>query len=258
MSNHFKTAAGILETTKNVLNFMKDNAGMFWHYLKPYLPYLIVAHLAGLAGKLAGWTGETGMDIGDMIAGFFVTCFMITWHRFVMFGPQRAVLVNPLMLKRHEWHYVMAAVVMGLFVFSITAAGTLAGILPALVVTIVTLGLLGVVLWGMVRFSPYFPAKAAGTDMSPAQAFTLSKGRAGAIAGSYLMVTIALFVPMYVVGLILVVIAALFAGLGDTARMAVQHIVMMPVDVVLVPMLAVGAATVLTNFYMLAAGHKRR
>jgi hypothetical protein len=110
----------------------------------------------------------------------------------------------------------------------------------------------------MVRFSLYFPAKAAGTDMSPAQAFTLSKGRAGAIAGSYLMVTIALFVPMYVVGLILVVIAALFAGLGDTARMAVQHIVMMPVDVVLVPMLAVGAATVLTNFYMLAAGHKRR
>lgn len=254
----FTTATGILETVKNTLNFMKQNAGFFWHYLKPYLPYLIVAHLFGLAGKLAGWTGQTGMDAGDMIAGLFVTCFMITWHRFVIHGSRRTVPANPLMLRRHEWRYVMGAVVMGLFVFSIPAVAMLLGtLLPSILVTILTLALLAAVLWGMVRFSLYFPAQAAADDISPARAFAMSRGYAWGIAGSYLVVTIALFLPVYAVGLVLVVIAALFAGLGDTARMVVQHIVMMPIDVVFVPMLAAGAATVLTNFYLVAAGRRR-
>lgn len=257
MSQTFKTADGILETTKNTLNFMRDNAGMFWHYLKSYLPYLVIAHLFGLAAKMKGFMNEGGMDAGDMIAGFFVTCFMITWHRFVIFGAQRTVAANPLMLKRDEWRYVIAAMVMGLFAFSIAGVGLLAGILPAIVVAFLSLGLLGVVLWGIVRFSLYFPAVAASAPISPAQAFDMSRGYGWRITGSYVMVTTALYIPVYVISLLLVVIAAMFGGANEKTQMIAQHIVMMPVDVVLVPMLAAGAATVLTNFYLRAAGHKK-
>lgn len=257
MTQAFTAAPGILDTTKNVLNFMKVNTGMFWYYLKPFLPYLIVANLIGLGAKLAGvMVGEGGSDLGDIIAAFFISCFMITWHRFVMLGASRTVLVNPLMLKRHEWQYVIAAVIMGLFVTAIKMTGLLTGFLPALIVSLLALALTGLVIWGIVRYSLYFPGKAINAHITPAQAVTLSQPYFWGIAGSYVLVTALLFVPMYIVALLLTVIAAMFAGLGATAGMVAQHIIMMPVDVVLVPMLAVGAATVLSNYYMLATGHK--
>ena len=53
MTAAFTPAPGILDCTKNTLNFMKVNAGMFWHFLKPYLPYLIGAQLVGIGVMLA-------------------------------------------------------------------------------------------------------------------------------------------------------------------------------------------------------------
>ena len=252
MTAAFTPAPGILDCTKNTLNFMKVNAGMFWHFLKPYLPYLVGAQLVGIGVMLAG-----GPPIGDIIAGFFVTCFMITWHRFVMFGAQRTIPVKPLFLTRHEWRYVIAVAVMGVFVALVSLTGLLKGVVPALLAALLTLGLLAVVLWGIVRFSLYFPAMATGAAISPARAFEMSKGYGGKIAGAYVLTTALLFVPIYVVALVLAVVAALFGGLAEPAQSVVRAVIMLPMDVVLVPMLAVGAVTVLTNYYMLGKETKR-
>ena len=257
MSAQYTPVVEIKPAAKAALHYLRDNRDVFWRVLKPYLPYIVGAHLIGLALLAAGIIvlpeGIKGNPVGEMVGGYFVLCFTLTWYRVIILGPQRADGVNPFRLKRHEIRCLLFGIGI-IFMFFI--AGFPAGFLAARsLVAAITLGviLLAVTAWIALRLSFYPASTAVDAGITLRESFKLSRGRVlRMFAANALALTI-----MALIAFAAAVVLAIGAGiityfLPAPVALFIQGVVMLPVPVILGPAVAAVAATVLSNYYLLA------
>lgn len=257
MSAQYVPVAETKRAAKAALHYVRDNRDVFWRVLKPYLPYIVGAHLIGLALLAAGVIvlpeGMKGNPVGEMLGGYFVLCFTLTWYRVIILGPQRADNVNPFRLKRHEIRCILfgLGIILMFFVTGFPAGFLAARSLAAAIAIGVIL--LGGATWVALRLSFYPASTAVDAGIPLYESFKLSRGR---VLPMFAANAIALFI-MVLIAFAAAVVLAIGASiityfLPAPAAIFIQGVVMLPVPVILGPAVAAVAATVLSNYYLLA------
>jgi hypothetical protein len=255
-SETYTTTDTIIATTKNVLLYPLNNVEMFWRILKPYVPYIIACHVIALVLNIVGIGPHAGSGIGGLLSVYFMTCFAITWHRVVIFGPQRTTPVNPLAPTRKELEFMGIVVLLFVVMLAVVGVGYAVTRFLGGIGGLVTLVLSLAALYCALRISFIYPAKAADAPISFAQAFAMTKGYVWRIFATNFLTSLIVFIPTMIYAVIAGVIAGMFGEMGSTTHTIGQTIVMLPLDVFVTPLTTAISVTILSNFYLIAARGK--
>ncbi|MBU0859680.1 MAG: hypothetical protein KJ667_07060 [Alphaproteobacteria bacterium] len=262
----FKPTDGARATTKNVIGYLRDNAGMFWHFLKPYLPWLLGAEILRGALAITVNTG-TGDVAAEIICAYTMTCFVITWHRVLIFGPQRAEIINPLRPEMTVMRFIGVSL---LFIVSFVVVGAAIGVVVGALLTqqahllsilIVAVSVTAAI-WAATRMCLYFPALAVGAGLTLPQAFRLGRGFVGPIMVTQFLLTLCM-IPIWLLSVLLITpIVMLVADdsevFPDTLAEHIANLfITLPLTLLLVPILTAVTAMVITNFYLRAIERQR-
>lgn len=256
MNSEFTPTTGIVDTTKNVLGYMRGNFHVFWHFLKPYLLYMIGAHLVGLFLLSMGIPQvdpkTAGNPIGEMLALYFMMCFAITWYRVIIMGPQRVVAVNPFGLQSHEIRFLIFSVaIFFCFMLALLPGMVLTKLMPAAGLVLAA-GMLVAAMWAGLRLAFYPPALAVDAGVSLNAAFALSKGFVWKIFSANFLVSIVIVIPIFLCSFVLGLVAIIFGSVGGPLGTILSGLVMMPLGVIVMPMATALTATILANYYLIA------
>lgn len=261
----YKTSLDIKETSLNTRNFINENMPVLWSIIKPFLPWIIGLHLLDIFVTMIFMPdSENGFSLGSLIATYFYTCFVITWHRVVIHGPDNFVTMNPFSPKKHEIVFMGMGILVGVTsIFSAFLAGFMSALIPVIgiIILIVTLGFLFFVGF---RISFYFPAKAVDNSLSIKQAYKLSKGYFWSFSGTAirapLWVILKLIAYMIVGLLILIGVTAAMGGesfqQGNLLLNLFSGLYVIPILVYFYPILYAFGVTVLSNYYQHALQNK--
>ena len=219
---------GAIETAKFSYNFLSDNFEHFKKLLIPLLPVLFLSTLiSGMLEKGKHADNPTiliVLAIAFGIAAFlYTTAFVISWHRAVVLGPSESNKVNPLKMTKSEISFLLTGFII---FFGMLAAGLVAGLILGLLSSIffplAVIGGIALIIAAFIytaRLYLFFPAKAAGKDITLRQAFEMGRGVAGNIIGSLfvgaLPIAIAAGLTVAVVGLITIYIIGVPESMGQ-------------------------------------------
>lgn len=253
---------GFRETSRNARNFVKENMTAFWDIFKPLAVYIVVLTVIDLALTLffVEPDPETGdrepIAIGGMIANYFYTCLVISWHRVVIHGPNQYEPMNPFKPKKSELAFIGVGLLIFFIPFLIGFAGAFGLSFLDQRMLLVGFGLIMLVLitFITVRLSFYFPAKATEQNLTLQKAFEVSKG--------YVLRLIAVpFLASIRVLLAMILFVVVIAVLGSMAFLSSSPegsdiadifgtILALPVLLYFQPIMTVLGVTVLSNYYL--------
>lgn len=263
---YFKPTFGYKDTGQNVRNFVHEHSETLWDIFKPLMPFIAIFTLLDLAitqlyMPIDPETGEK-QDFGlfSIIANYFLACFIITWHRVIIHGPDSYNVMRPFKPDRAGLKYIFGF-------FAIIVAGILAGFVGGLIVALLKLKFLALpifavliigVLYVGLRVSFYFPAAALGNPLSFKEAFKLSDGYALHILVAPIF-AIWKFLLMFL-GYILASFAIIFVIILTTGgpeefvnnpllNIIVNFTITLPIVLYFTPILAAYGVTVLSNYY---------
>ena len=266
----YRATAGIGESAKNARTFVREHKGIFWDIFKPLIPYIAVLTLIDVAiayyqisqnpdSELAG-----SITPGGLIAYYFFSALIISWHRVVLDGVDRFQPMNPLKPESRDWAFIGMGILVGIIVLLVpliigVISGVIAGLtgMSFLMILIAPAVLFSVYL--TFKFLFYFPSKATGNNLSLKQSYHLTKGYVWKIIGSSILASWRVYLAM--IGYMILAFTSLaFLGIAagvsgadvgnmSTAGFIAGALVMLPVTFYFQPILTVLGVTVLSNFY---------
>lgn len=256
----FKPTLDSGETGVAVRGFVKEYHDEFLKILKPLIPYIAGFYLLDAVITDAYFSDtKHGFQVFSILASYFVTVLVISWHRVVIHGPENYTPMDPFSPKRNELMFIAVGIMIGLAlaaavlfpILLMKIFGSAAGML-----VFVTL-IIGI--YCTYRCSFYFPAKAANSDITLKQAFGLSKGYlwkliCASFYASWRMVLITIGYSLVAMALLM---AVAFALPFDKAGHTIGFIIGLPITVYLEPLMTILGVTVLSNYYMYAMQHPR-
>lgn len=266
---HFVPTLGIKETSRNVQDFVREHKSVFWDIFKPLIPYIAGLILLDVVITiLIGVNPETGeytqLNIGSLLANYFFTCLVISWHRVVIHGPDQYVRMNPLKPQKSE----LAFIGMGILIFMAPMFfGFLFGFLGALVhpgIMFLLIPLVILLILIILKVVFYFPSKATGNSITLRQSFTMTDGYVWKMFAANILAALKLFfiligfliVAAVFLGIMAVVFAAVFPDFMHSIGFVLGFSMMLPVVFYFQPLFAIIAVTVLSNYYQHALQNK--
>ncbi len=245
-------AAG--ETGKNMRQYVKDHQSTFWEILKPLLPFIIGAGLLDVVLTDIFTTDEKEISspIGGLIAAYFMTALIISWHRVVIHGPENFVAMNPFKPKKNEIKYLAVGIGLGILSTIIAILIGLTALLNPAIMVIGLLIFLPMLIFIGFRISFYFPALATDMPIPLGKAFSMSKGYIWKLfaAGFYATWRLILAVFVYSIIMMLLITAIVFVGGGESLTLSVvAYIFALPLVAFIQPLLTVIGVTGLSNYY---------
>lgn len=252
---------GVKDTALNVKNFIAFNMDTFWNILTPLLPWIVGLHfLDFIITGLFFADSENSFGLGGLIASYFMTALVITWHRVVIFGPDNYTAMDPFKPQKHELVFIGIGILIGIAVgiasIAVIALSVLAGPIIMAVALFFTI-ILSVFLLYKIGF--YFPAKAINNSITFRQSYELTQGYfwklmgAGILASlKYILITIVYFLG---VGVLIGGLSTLF---GESVFISnlLGFTLMIPFLAFIQPILAVIGVTVLSNYFQHALQNK--
>jgi hypothetical protein len=267
---HFKATAGIGETAVNARDFVRENKDIFWGVFKPLIPYIAALVLIDVVIAYTQFIQNPddpnigNFQPGGIIASYFFSCLVITWHRVVLDGPDRFVPMNPFKPEKRDWAFIGMGIGVFLIAFMIPffvgiISGVIAGLTGMKFMLILIFPATIYAMYLTFKFLFYFPSKATGNDLTLKQSYRLTKGYIWKIiASNFLAAWRVVLVMMGYMFLAFASIAFLggvagFSGadgatMGNAAFM-MGAAIMIPVTFYLQPLLTVLGVTVLSNYY---------
>ncbi len=202
------------------------------------------------------------IGIGEIISGYFFSCLMVSWHRVVIHGPDRYEPMNPFKPKLSEWAFIgmgvliflIAGFVGGLFIggFSVIAAHMQSPHIFALIFPVIVL-----IVYCIIRYSFYFPAKATENSITLKQSILMSKGYVWKLFASNILAALKTFFIMIGYLIIGIVVLGMISGVAAVAFQIDPKAVgqflglflALPIVLYFQPLLAIIGITVLSNYY---------
>jgi hypothetical protein len=250
----FTPTLGIKDTSKNTRGFIKENKDIFLNVLKPLLPWIIGLHLFDLILTIAF---EIEIGVGGLIASYFYTVLVITWHRVVIHGPDNYIAMNPYKPKRHELIFIGMGILLGVVPIII---GVLVGatfIISAALAVILILAVIIASLYFGYKFSFYFPAKAVDNSITFKQSYRLTTGYYWKFMGSLFLTPLRVFlilIAYMIVGIpLLIFLSTTVEALNPSI---LGFLFSVPIFSYFTPLLYVYGVTVLSNYYQYALQNK--
>ena len=200
---HFTPSFYVIETSKNVKNFVKEHGYEFWKIFKPLSFFIVGCYLFdAVMSDLYFSYSETTFGIGGIIASYFYTCLAISWHRVVINGPDNYVPMNPFKPKKHEFAFVGASFLIGVgFSIIVFIAATLKS--PVMIFAMIAVFLVAIYL--ALRLMFYFPAKAVNAQITLREAYSLSKGYLWKISNACFFASFRLMMLVFLYAIILII-----------------------------------------------------
>lgn len=266
----YKATSGIGESAKNARAFVREHKSIFWDIFKPLIPYIAVLTLIDIA--IAYYqisqdpTDEFAGSItpGGLIAYYFFSALIISWHRVVLDGPDRYQAMNPFKPEKRDWAFIGMGILVGIIVVMVPLlVGIVSGILSGVTGTGIWMVLLVPAVFFAIyltfKFLFYFPSKATGNTLTLRQSYRLTKGyvwkiiAGNILAGWRVYLVMMGYMMLAFASLAFLGIAAGVSGAGvehlGTAGFIAGAAIMIPITFYFQPILTVLGVTVLSNFY---------
>lgn len=255
---------GVRDTAKNTKEFMQTNKDALWRIVKSLAPWIAALYIIDVVvSRLYFPDSENGFVLGELLASYFYTAFVISWHRVAIHGPEHAVMMNPFKPKKHELAFIGIGLLIG---FTGIVGGALAGstlLIHPIIGAVAFFSFLIAFLYVGYKICFYFPAKAVNASITFKESFALTKGYFWKLAGAY-----ALSVLRYILGVILYLIGVALLGfitailggesLGENtvAAIILDTVLTLPIVLYFYPLFYAVGVTVLSNYYQHAIQNK--
>ncbi len=259
----FTPTLGARDTSKNVKEFVKDNKEIFWKILKPLLPWIVGLHLVdAVLTAIFFAESERGFALGSLVASYFYTCLVITWHRVVIHGPDNYITMNPFKPKRHELVFIGMGILLTILGGLLVALSIAAFLIHAVLgVLAVITALLGITYLGY-KFCFYFPAKAVDNSIKLKDSFYLTQGYFWTFMGAVFLAPLKyiFFLLLYFIIAFPILGGIIMMTSGSSSISIIANLlgfaISIPIIAYLIPLLYVIGVTVLSNYYQHAIQNK--
>lgn len=266
---HYVPTLNIMETSRNIQYFVKENKSTLFEIFKPLVPYIVGLLLIDLIITIFMQKSGSKFEfsLGSIFSAYFFAVLMITWHRVVIHGPDKYERMNPLKPKKNElmfmgmWILIFLAtaivfVIVGVACLAAVTLGKISG-LVALIIAFAVLIIGGTYI--SYRFFFYFPAKAVNSSLTLKQSFSLTRGYIWKLIAATFMAILKTWGLMILYMLIVFmggmsVIGYIF-GSGVIAHIA-SFLLNLPMTLYFQPLLIAYGVTGLSNYYMHAMQNK--
>ena len=256
MVEHFTPTDGTLPTFKNAFGYMRHNLPLFWSVLKNYLPYFLAAQVIGLAVGLVIRLPELTVALMN---AYVLTFFAIQWHRLIIQGPDQAHFINPIKPDKPALIFFGFSFASGLVAGLVGAlsAAILMKVLGGFAGGILSLLIVGVILWAICRLSFVYPTLAITNILDVKGAFAATKGYVQPLILNGALIAIIALVPSLIVGAVMSPLYFMTTNgskkFPDTTMEHIAKVVMeLPTNILLMPLFTALGVTVLSNFYLRA------
>lgn len=255
---------GIKETSQNVGGFIREHKEVFWNIINPLLPWIIGLYAIDIIVTVVFMPeSKNGFSLGSLIASYFYTALIISWHRVVIYGPENAVPMNPFKPQKHELAFLGMGLLLGLGAF---VAGFIIGggafFINPIFGAMVLFTLLPAGAYIGYRVSFYFPAKAVNSSITLKTAFSLTKGYFWKLAGASFMASFKYILGIIAFFIVAFIILSVFGWfLGNIGENVITQgifgfIFSIPVVAYFYPLIIIAGVTTLSNFYLYALQNK--
>lgn len=255
---------GVRDTAKNTKEFMQANKDTLWRIVKSLAPWIAGFYIMDIiVSRLYYPDSKNGFVLGEILASYFFTAFVISWHRVAIHGPENAVMMNPFKPKKHELVFIGIGLLIG---FTAIIGGALAAatflIHPAVAAISMILFIVTFVYIGY-KICFYFPAKAVNAPITFRESFSLTTGYFWKMAGAYILSAL-----RYILGIILYLICVAILGFttallggenfGEDPISAIilDTVLTLPIVLFFYPLFYAVGVTVLSNYYQHAIQNK--
>ncbi|PZO86445.1 MAG: hypothetical protein DI626_06615 [Micavibrio aeruginosavorus] len=217
---------GTISLSREAFYFMRQNLGTFAAHLKYALPLVIVIAVIKQAMVLNGM-GHLSLIL--MIPSFFIYgCFVLSWHRVALNGPDSTKPVNPFAITGEELKFILTfAGLTGAFSLILSGMTYIAeNFVPVeamgmvLIANIVMLAATLAAMYWFLRLSFLFPAQAQGVALTLGDVLRTSRGMAWKLFGVNFMAGLLFIVAFSVYGLVAGMIATVSGGDDELSRVA--------------------------------------
>lgn len=263
----FEPSYPVIETGKNVRNFVKTNKSEFWKIFKPLFPFIVGLQLLDTLITGAFYPVEgTGFFGGSILSAYLSLVLSLSWYRVVIHGVHNYIPMNPFKPQRHELPFISMGLVIGLGVFFlitifdsilVTILDSRDGnyVLSFNVIHALACAALVIIIYFSYRISFYFPSKATDSDITLSKAYQLNYGYLLRLLSVIFLVYWRVFVQIlifYFLWLILVETTTRLFPFCDEYPDLIFFIHLLPYFAYFGPLLTVLGATVFSNYYLYA------
>ncbi len=253
MTSAYTPTSGILETAKNARGFVRENKKTMWRLWTPVIPYMIAI---AVLGTLVEFFLGDNLPMAILLRGaetVIVMTLAISWHRLVIQGPQ-ATPMNPFHWTRNETIFMAMAFGLSVaYVALVLVIGVVAVLLglPKIIQSLLLMAGLLALAYASLRFSFFFPARAANRPLTLAQAYTLSRGYVWRMFWASVMAALPTMLLLVVAGIAIGMVIGLVAAVLPVpgAVLILTFVLMLPLQLYFTPLLTALGVTVLSNYY---------
>lgn len=234
---------GVFALSKSATNFVSSNRKILFQHLKVVLPLLIVCLAIQQTGQIYKLSWLTLM--ASFLTLFVYSCFVLSWHRTSLHGPDERNERNPFNLARDDWKFIalfcgitgaFGLVIEGLnywlqTVFLKYGEEADETAVAAMVVFLIILAIIPF----FAKASFMFPAKSVGVPLSWSETRRASKGMLWPLIGAniiFLLIVIVLFAVYGFVTTMIVQVAAGNAAIDLKIAVLVTTLIKTPVMIV--------------------------
>ena len=258
---------GIIETGNNVRLYTKQHKEAFWNILNPLLPWILGLVFVDLIVNIAVPFFNGKFGLGGLLISYFYTCFVISWHRVMIEGPDNATPMNPFKPERSDWAFIGMGLGIGLAAFLVIFLSGLTMAISPVIGGLLTLIVVLALIICFPKVSLYFPAKAVRQHMSLADSFAATNGYVLKIITAPLVASWRIFLVVFayviLMGLAMAVIMPLMLPADpenmeqiNPMLMIVMCIFELPFVIYFQPILYALGVGILSNYYLYITQNK--
>jgi hypothetical protein len=258
---NYQPTLDISETAKNITFFREANMSAFWEIYRPLIPYILALNfLDAVISDIYFSESKNGFGLGGLVAAYFTTVLVISWHRVIIHGPDNYEPMNLFKPQKHELVFIGMGVLIA-FGVSLVSFGLIFGAAMTKSVVIIFLAVLAVfaLIYGAYRLCFYFPAQAVNASITLNQAFRMTKGYLWKLIASSLWASskiLLLYIALVVVGI--VVFLGLIAIVGEGFSYTLGFFLVGIISAVYFqPLLTIIGVTALSNYYLYEMQNKQ-
>ncbi len=249
------------ETAQNIKAFVATNKSEFWKILKPLIPFILGLNLLDTVITVLYMSGsDNDFTLGGIIATYFISVLVISWHRIVIHGADNYTPMNPFKPKKHELVFIGVAVALPLAVMSALGVliWSLTMIVPFPVVMVGCFILISLAIYFYYRICFYFPAKAVDANITIKQAFDLSQGLLWDLIMAFLAASWKLLLVYFTYVIAIISILPVIAASMDSTVIVslIAFVMFIPRIIYFQPLIIIIGITALSNYYLYAIQNK--
>lgn len=248
---------GAIALSRESFSFLRANLGTFAAHLKYALPLVILLAVVRQGMRFYGYDH---LLLVLMVPSFFIYgCFILSWHRVSLRGPENINPVNPFMMTKDDFKFILTFAGLSGTLYFILAGMNYAAdkVLPGQgtgIILAAQIAMLATTLFAMywfLRLSFIFPAQAQGVSLTMGDVLRASRGMVLSLIGANFMMGLLFVVAFSVYGLVAGMIATVSGGDAELSRVGAASIglvLSVPVHVAIFFVIAFGV-TALSRAY---------